>query len=216
MSKPKVRYFCAVINRPKMLFETKEKADRFIEFNEAEIKSGSKKKFKHLRSYYCESCGGWHITSLNLTKEQIENKDKRIKEIIDRTGQPRLRSKLADEEKALEYIKTFDLLSFGSKKKARKYFTDNRDKIPTGIREDKVFRILKNLPIEYFTTIDLRKEEISKEEIDKEVSELYNRLPFHKLTDNALLLKYIEWEFQYKEKVRPRIIIELKRRLNLL
>lgn len=216
MSKPKVRYFCLMINRPKMLFETKEKADRFIEFNEADIKNGSKKKFKHLRSYYCESCGGWHITSLDLTEQQIKNKDKKVKEIIDKTGQPRLRSKLSDEEKALEYIKTFDLLSFGSKKKARKYFIDNRDKIPTGIREDIVFRILKNLPIEYFTTIDLRKEEINKEEIDKEVSELYNRLPFYKLTDNHLLLKYIEWEFQYKEKVRPRIIIELKKRLNLL
>ena len=216
MSKPKVRYFCLVINRPKMLFETKEKADRFIEFNEAEIKSGGKKKFKHLRSYYCESCGGWHITSLNLTKQQIKDKDNKIKRIIDNTKQPKLRSRLNDEEKALEYIKTFNLLSFGSKKKARKYFSDNRSKIPTGIREDKVFRILKNLPIEYFTTIDLRKENISKEEIDKEVSELYNRLPFYKLTDNALLLEYIEWEFQYKEKVRPRIIIELKKRLNLL
>jgi len=216
MSKPKVRYFCLIINRPKMLFETKEKADRFIEFNEADIKNGSKKKFKHLRSYYCESCGGWHITSLDLTEQQIKNKDKRIKEIIDKTGQPRLRSKLSDEEKALEYIKTFNLLSFGSKKKVRKYFSSNRNKIPIGIRQDKVFHILKQLPIEYFTTIDLRKENISKEEIDKEVSELYNRLPLYKLTDKALLLKYIDWEFQYKEKIKPRIIIELKKKLNLL
>lgn len=215
MSKPKVRYFCLVINRPKMLFETKEKADRFIEFNEPEIKSEGKKRFKHLRSYYCDSCGGWHITSLNLTNEQIKKKNDKVKSIIDKTSKSKLKVKLTDEEKALEYIKTFDLLSFGSRKKARKYFIDNRDKIPTDIKKDKVFHILKNLPIEYFTTIDLRKE-INKEEVDKKVSELYNRLPLYKLTDNHLLLKYIDWEFQYKEKIEPIIIIELKKRLNLL
>ena len=151
----------------------------------------------------------------HLTNEQIKKKNDKVKSIIDKTSKSKLKVKLTDEEKALEYIKTFDLLSFGSRKKARKYFIDNRDKIPTDIKKDKVFHILKNLPIEYFTTIDLRKE-INKEEVDKKVSELYNRLPLYKLTDNHLLLKYIDWEFQYKEKIEPIIIIELKKRLNLL
>ena len=214
MSKPKVRYFCSVINRPKMLFESEQKANNFIKFNEDEIKRGGKKKFKHLRAYYCISCGGWHITSLNLTKKQIKEKDERIEKIIDWSKQPKLRYILTAEEKAYDYIKTFDLLSFGSKKKARKYFITNKDKFPTGIDPDTVFHILKKLPIEYFISIDLR-DEPDKEEIKKEVDDLYQRLPFDKLTDNSLLLKYIEWEFQYKEKVRPIVIIMLERRLNL-
>lgn len=102
-------------------------------------------------------------------------------------------------------------MSFGSKKKARKYFSENRSNFPEGIDESQIFHILKQLPLKYFTTIDLRKENLNKNEIKKEVDKLYNLLPFEKLTDKTLLLKYIDWEFQYKEKIKPIIIIALKK-----
>ena len=215
MKPTKNRVFCLVINRPKMLFETEQKANRFIKFNEEAVRNEGKKDFKNLRAYYCISCGGWHITSLQLTKKQINEKDDRINKIIDHKKKEK-EIKLANEEKAFQYIKQFDLLSFGSKKKARKYFSENRSNFPEGIDESQIFHILKQLPLEYFTTTDLRKENLSKNEIKKEVDKLYNLLPFEKLTDKTLLLKYIDWEFKYKEKIKPIIIIALKKRLGLL
>lgn len=215
MKPTKNRIFCLVINRPKMLFKTEKEANRFIKFNEEAVRNEGKKNFKNLRAYYCISCGGWHITSLQLTKKQINEKDDRINKIIDHKKKER-EIKLANEERAFEYVKKFDLLSFGSKKKARKYFSENRANFPKGLDAYLVFRVLKQLPIEYFTTIDIRKENLSKDEIEKEVDKLYNRLPFEKLTDRSLLLKYIDWEFQYKEKIKPIVIIKLKKKLNLL
>lgn len=47
-----------------MLFETQKKADLFIKFNSNEIGCNSKKHKKPVRSYYCDVCGGWHITSI--------------------------------------------------------------------------------------------------------------------------------------------------------
>lgn len=217
MKPTKNRVFCLIINRPKMLFETEKEANGFIKFNEDTVRNSGKKKFKKLRAYHCISCGGWHITSIQLTKKQIKEKDDRINRIIDnKKKEKELKLAVSSEERAFEYIKKFDLLSFGSKKKARKYFSENRANFPKGLDECLVFRVLKQLPIEYFTTIDIRRENLSKDEIKKEVDKLYNRLPFEKLTDRSLLLKYIDWEFQYKEKVKPIIIIELKKKLNLL
>ena len=74
--KPKIRYFCVACQRPKMLFETQEEADRFIAYNRGEMLRGRRKA--PVRSYYCEICGGWHVTS-NPSKEDAKRLDERDK-----------------------------------------------------------------------------------------------------------------------------------------
>lgn len=197
-----------------MLFETEEKANRFIKFNESEIREDGKKKFKKLRSYYCVSCGGWHITSSDLTKKQIKETDNRINKIIDNSKSVKDITQKSEEEAALDYVKKFNLASFGSRKKARKFFSSNRSDFPDNVRDDLVFHVLKKLPAECFVEdgIDIRQ---SFDNVDDEVNELYSRLPDN-LTDTDLINNYIDWEFQYREKVRPEVIIELKKKLKVL
>lgn len=55
------RYFCHACKRTKMLFGTEEEALKFIEFNKEEIEECSGKV--PVRSYHCNLCGGWHVTS---------------------------------------------------------------------------------------------------------------------------------------------------------
>jgi len=54
--KPKNRYFCMGCQRPKMLFESKSKADNFLKFNKDDFNKTP------TRSYFCSFCGGWHIS----------------------------------------------------------------------------------------------------------------------------------------------------------
>lgn len=58
MKPTKNRVFCPECRRTKMLFETEEKAERFIKFNKAEMG-----EYCPVRAYYCVACGGWHTTS---------------------------------------------------------------------------------------------------------------------------------------------------------
>lgn len=57
--KPKNRYFCMGCQRPKMLFESKSKADNFLKFNKDDFDKTPS------RSYFCSFCGGWHISSIS-------------------------------------------------------------------------------------------------------------------------------------------------------
>ncbi len=50
-----------------MLFETREKADNFISFNAADIAKNN--SYAPIRSYYCPSCGGWHVTHKPVDEE---------------------------------------------------------------------------------------------------------------------------------------------------
>ena len=67
-----------------MLFETKAKADNFIKFNSSEIMEESGKA--PIRSYYCEICGGYHVTSNNSKThaEWLDIRDKVLAEEVDR------------------------------------------------------------------------------------------------------------------------------------
>lgn len=71
------RFICEDCGRVKMLFETKKKADTFMEFNGVEI--AEETGYKPERSYYCVYCGGWHVTS---NKEQLDIKS-RTEKILD-------------------------------------------------------------------------------------------------------------------------------------
>ena len=66
--------FCVGCNRTKMLFETQAKANNFIKFNSEGIKEENGKA--PVRSYYCEFCGGYHVTS-NPSLSEGERLDSR-------------------------------------------------------------------------------------------------------------------------------------------
>lgn len=55
---PKNLKYCVDCHKPKLSFETEEKAKRFIEFNSDEIDSGG----NELRPYYCPTCCAWHVS----------------------------------------------------------------------------------------------------------------------------------------------------------
>ena len=88
----KNQIFCVACGRPKMLFETKAKADNFIRFNSSEIMEESGKA--PIRSYYCEICGGYHVTSNNSKThaEWLDNRDKVLAEKVDRRVKANLKS----------------------------------------------------------------------------------------------------------------------------
>ena len=92
MKPTKNQIFCVACGRPKMLFETKAKADNFIKFNSSEIMEESGKA--PIRSYYCEICGGYHVTSNNSKThaEWLDNRDKVLAEEVDRRVKANLKS----------------------------------------------------------------------------------------------------------------------------
>ncbi len=69
---------CYGCHRSKMLFETKAKADNFIKYNKDNILEEN--GFAPVRSYYCEFCCGYHVTSNSSTAvgEMINEKEHEI------------------------------------------------------------------------------------------------------------------------------------------
>ena len=93
MKPTKNQIFCVACGRPKMLFETKAKANNFIKFNSSEIMEESGKA--PIRSYYCEICGGYHVTSNNSKThaEWLDIRDKVLAEEVDRRVKTNLKPK---------------------------------------------------------------------------------------------------------------------------
>lgn len=220
--KPKKRIYCPIIHRSKMLFESEEKANRFIEFNEDDIRKTGSVKFKNLRAYYCIACGGWHITHASINEKEIREKDERIERAIlsAKELEEKKKNRIKEEESkkksdAYEFVKAFDLKSFGGKKKFKKYLSENPDLIPTSIPPDKIYHVIKELPPEYFSNdsdSDIKNEDsLSDSEVEKYARSLYDELPFDKLTDKSLVKQYIKWEFRHKRDIPVRIIKELEK-----
>lgn len=93
MKPRKNQIFCVACGRPKMLFKTKAKADNFIKFNSSEMMEESGKA--PIRSYYCEICGGYHVTSNNSKThaEWLDIRDKVLAEEVDRRVKANLKTK---------------------------------------------------------------------------------------------------------------------------
>ena len=98
MKPKKNQIFCVACGRPKMLFETKAKADNFIKFNSSEMMEESGKA--PIRSYYCEICGGYHVTSNNSKThaEWLDNRDKVLAEEVDRRVKANLKPKSSQKQ----------------------------------------------------------------------------------------------------------------------
>lgn len=84
--------FCPSCHHNKLLFESKQKADRFIQFNGDEILEETGRA--PVRSYYCRLCCGWHVTS-NLDEEVGRNLDRRDNKTIRIIDEKRDQSQLA-------------------------------------------------------------------------------------------------------------------------
>lgn len=57
----KNRFFCHECKKVKMLFETEAQAENYLRFNAKEFAG---KRHVPVRSYYCNTCMGWHVTSI--------------------------------------------------------------------------------------------------------------------------------------------------------
>ena len=110
MSKPtKNRVMCPECFKAKMLFETQKQADNFIKWNGEDIDTHG----GVLRSYYCQSCGGWHISSKpykpvyehnteNLIERYRKDKKNDIDTTLLQTEVEKLFGKLVEETPTFE------------------------------------------------------------------------------------------------------------------
>ena len=73
--KPKHRIFCPQCGYAKMLFNSEKKANLYLLYNSNDVMEENGKK--PIRSYYCEACGGWHVTSCKSFRH-VDEKDKKI------------------------------------------------------------------------------------------------------------------------------------------
>ena len=80
MKPVKNRVLCKECGRTKMLFESEKKALNFIKFNSEEIKES--KGRAPVRAYFCEFCGGWHVTSRPNPKAYLRSKTERVIEMF--------------------------------------------------------------------------------------------------------------------------------------
>ena len=76
-----------------MLFETEAEAQAFIRFNSGDILKVSRKA--PVRSYYCQLCSGYHVTSNNSKShaEWLDIRDKVLAEKMDRSVKANLKPK---------------------------------------------------------------------------------------------------------------------------
>ena len=83
MRPTKNRVYCYGSQRSKMLFESKAKADNFIAYNSEGILEENGKA--PVRSYYCELCRGYHVTSNPsiVAGESLDQRDQKMMELID-------------------------------------------------------------------------------------------------------------------------------------
>ena len=143
--------YCVACQRPKMHFESKKKADNFIKFNAAEMISEGLKA--PVRSYYCQLCGAWHVTS-NPSMAAGERLDRRDNEIARRIDQEALRDEEIDnilnelENKILEFYTHLRLWNF---RKAKTVLKEIESKTPLNVRKKSQIKRVDDFRIKMHT-----------------------------------------------------------------
>lgn len=103
MKPTRSRIYCRDSAKSKILFETEKKADNFIKFNADDIEAESGRR--PIRSYFCISCGGFHVTSkkedpgMKSRSELVLESYEKMKQ-LDRDARARMR-KLRKERQEL-------------------------------------------------------------------------------------------------------------------
>lgn len=82
MTRIRAKVFCEKKGRYRVAFKTREKADSFIEHYDEQME-GVDIELRPTRSFYCTSCGMWHITHFPPTPEsrRTEERDRKIQEL---------------------------------------------------------------------------------------------------------------------------------------
>jgi len=147
MSKPKNnRVMCPECFKQKMLFETQKEADAFIKWNGDDIDTHG----GTLRSYYCNACCGWHITSKpfkNVYEHSTENLIKRYEKDVMLSNAKTVEINISDYARSI--LKSIPK-EINSKTKLKpyltKYFEENmveNKKIQQDIRSE-IYKLLKD------------------------------------------------------------------------
>lgn len=206
--KPKMRVFCRAIRRSKILFETEKKAENFIKFNAAEIKNSS--GVAPIRAYFCEVCGGWHVTHRRtgglVNKKISKFIDRHKGEATKEAPQP-VKKKPEDYKEVAEKYFLTNYSKFSTKKEFRDYLKQNPDNLNQLTLEWVRHLVKEQVPEIYTMDIDL------SQNYDNEVNALLQEIPQNILADRDLLANYIKWEIQYKKQVNPAVIYFLRERL---
>lgn len=74
MKPTKNSIYCPECHRTKMLFESEAKAKNFMRFNSEKIEELNGKA--PVRAYFCDACGGWHLTSSEVAYSYSPTKRK--------------------------------------------------------------------------------------------------------------------------------------------
>ena len=207
--KPKNRVFCPAIGRSKKLFDTKERAEMYIERNAETIRKNS--GVAPVRAYYCKACGGWHVTH-KLTNSGRE--DEIIEKLINsnrkwstkKAAKSEPTKKPSDREVAERYfLKHYR--QFSSKKEFKQFLKENPDNL-TQLSLEWVRHLVNEQGPEIYT-MDI----VLGQNHDKEVDALIQEIPQNVLNDRDKLNNYIKWTFLYNQHVNPDIIYSLRERL---
>lgn len=120
------RVMCPDCWRAKMLFESEEKAQRFIDWNGEDLPWGG----ESLRPYYCPACCGWHISHKRYSYNFEGKTDKLIKafhtDLSNKQRSKDERTELDYEQEAKRIFNDFpnEIKLLVEKSKIRKYITD--------------------------------------------------------------------------------------------
>lgn len=83
MAKNTVRVMCPQLGRAKFLFDSEQRAEAFIKFNESNLLSKRDlAKGVVLRVYYCESCRGYHFTRKRTVSKRTVQRQQAIDEQV--------------------------------------------------------------------------------------------------------------------------------------
>ena len=106
--------YCYACRKQKMLFEKKAGADNFIKYNHDGILEESGKA--PVRSYYCELCCGYHVTS-NPSREEgeiLDCKDSQLIQELSSITQTMDRFKMLGHELGIKIQESKDQMFIGS------------------------------------------------------------------------------------------------------
>lgn len=161
--RPKNRVFCNLAGRPKMLFETEEKALRFLKFNTNNEDDWKKHKVP-IRAYYCSSCMGWHLTSHRNYNKTLEDDEKYISSVIS-SYQQQLKAKSFLEIKTDLNIKTYKKVNTNLNDVLYKVGCRRNEKL--SVEELDELKEEVNIIERDYKTLELENEELRQSIIDR-------------------------------------------------
>lgn len=94
IKKVMAKILCGSSRRTKYLFRSEEKANRFIQYNASAIEEEN--GYAPIRSYYCKTCGGWHVTSKQQLPEGNLVSQYRTNKSFSRNSYSTLQQKIRD------------------------------------------------------------------------------------------------------------------------